>query len=95
MTIHPFANAQAIIDHIEAESINTADTDPYRARIEALMGDLLPHLGSVDDVADAEHIRATTAGLVLETAARKTGFILGFEYCRDLILAGAAKGGAR
>lgn len=92
--LQQFANPQAIIEHIELTSTGTAPEDPYRARIEALMGELLS--GADPDAAgDAEHIRQTTAGLVLETAARQSGFILGFEYCRDLILAGAGIGGGR
>lgn len=88
-----FANPQGIINHIEGESTGTPPDDPYRARVEDIMGLLLR--GDVDTIADAEHIRQTSAGLALETAARQTGFIIGFEYCRDLILSGAAKGGAK
>jgi hypothetical protein len=87
-----FANPQAIIEHIEAKSTGLPPDDPYRTRVEEIMGLLLPQQGDPDTVADAEHIRETSAGLAIETAARLTGFIIGFEYCRDLIL---ARGGAR
>lgn len=92
----PFANPQAIIEHIEHESTGTPPTDPYRTRIENIMGLLLAgHDFDPDAIGDAEHMRHMSGGLVLETAARHTGFILGFEYCRDLMLSGAAKDGGR
>jgi hypothetical protein len=80
-----FANPQAIIEQIEAKSTGVAPDDSYRARIEEVMDLLLPKQGDIDLLDDAEHIRETRAGIALETAARHTGFILGFEYCRDLI----------
>jgi hypothetical protein len=95
MNIKKFANPQAIIKHIEEKSTGTPPDDLYRARVDDIRGLLLPVQADVDTIADAEHIRQTSAGLALETAARQTGFIIGFEYCRDLILSGAAKGGAR
>lgn len=95
-----FAHPEAIIDRIEQESPGVPPEDLYRARIETLMAtelDKRTYNGSfdVDVVDDVKHIRETQAGGALEEAARHTGFVLGFEYCRDLIVSGAAKGGAR
>lgn len=87
-------NPAEIFERIEHESTGLPAADPYRARIEALMEAALDNQGDRDNAADAVHIRETTVGLVLETAARRTGFVLGFEYFRDLILS-AGKGGGR
>ena len=95
MDLKTFANPQAIIEHIENSSTGESPTDPYRARIEELMGLFLHQHGDVDEVEDAEHMRAMSAGLVLETAARQTGFIIGFEYCRDLIVGGGSESRAK
>lgn len=92
-----FANPEAIIEQIENASAGNPPDDPYRTRIEDIMGLLLRKLGDVDEAEDAEHLRETSGGMVLEEAARHTGFILGFEYCRDLMLSSGAAttGGGR
>lgn len=79
---------QTLYDQLERTYIRP--NDPYRTRIEELMALFLGQNG-VDLQADAEHIRETSGGFGLEEAARQTGFVLGFEYCRDLILKGGAK----
>jgi hypothetical protein len=78
MNLKKFANPQSIVESIENKSTGTPADDPYRKRVEDIMGLLLPQQANVDVVADAEHIRQTSAGLALETAARQTGFIIGF-----------------
>lgn len=85
----------AIFESIEDASTGLPPEDLYRARIEDLMLAALDKFGNPDSIADAWHIRETTAGLVLETAARRAGFVLGFEYCRDLLLSECTKGGQR
>jgi hypothetical protein len=93
-----FASPQTIFESIEDASTGLPDADPYRTRIEDIMGLLLDPQGrqGVDASSDAGHIRHTAGGHALEEAARETGFILGFEYCRDLLLAKIMqKAGAR
>jgi hypothetical protein len=94
-----FANPEGIIDHIEEESSGVPPHDLYRVRIEELMAAELDETRNntfdQDILDDSKHIRETAAGRALEMAARHTGFVLGFEYCRDLLLSGAAKGGAK
>lgn len=96
--LEKFADPAALIEQIERKSTGLPPDDPYRARIEELMDRLIDQHGDVDDAGDAKHIRETSAGLTLETASRYTGFVLGFEYCRHLLLGGlglaAPKGGA-
>src|SRR5207245_4088349 len=69
-----------LIDRLEAAAVDLSD--PYWARIEVLMRSTLRQVGDVDDVADANHLRETSAGRTLEMAARFAGFALAFEYLR-------------
>lgn len=71
-----------MVDAIEAEATRT--DDPYWRRFNALMPHLIESNGSVDEAGDARHIRETSAGWILETAARQAGFVMGFEHCRRL-----------
>lgn len=79
-------NPASLFDQIEHESTGLPPADSYRAQIEMLMAAALEKEGNPDHVADASHIRATTAGLVLEIAARRAGFVVRFEHCRELML---------
>lgn len=91
MNVTQFADAaRAIFNQLEEES--TTDDDPYRKRIESLMAAEFER-EDVDRMSDAKHLRETTGGFALEEAARQTGFVLGLEYCRGLVLRG--KGGAK
>ena len=94
---NPDYGIQKLFEAIENKHTGSAPEDPYRARIEDVMGLLLQKFGDSDDVNEAEHLRSFRGGMTLEQAARHTGFILGFEYFRDLLLSDAAKktGGAR
>ena len=77
-----------IIDTLEAES--SAVDAPYRTRVEALMPEILRSTSDDDHAADALLLRQTGAGMALETAARMTGFVMGFEHCLRVL----GKGGA-
>lgn len=84
-----YANPEAIIERIElqAELID----DPYRLRAYELTKKFITQPGGETDCQDeAILFRQTRGGMVLEEAARRCGFILGFEYLRDLIVASAA-----
>lgn len=88
--------AAKIIDWMEYHD----DETDYRERIETLMKDQLPKHGDVDNVSDAEHLRQTTGGATLETAARYVGFVLAVEYVQglgfsDLRAAGSKKKGGK
>jgi hypothetical protein len=86
----PLAHPDAIISRIEAHAGNNSH-DPYWERIEALMRVALNDGGDPDQIDDATLLRQTTGGVLLETAARQTGFVLGVEYCRRLIKAGGVQ----
>jgi metal-dependent hydrolase (beta-lactamase superfamily II) len=83
----PLAHPDAIISRIEAHAGNNSH-DPYWARIEALMRVALNDGGDPDQIDDARLLRQTTGGVVLETAARHVGFVLGVEYAQRLMKAG-------
>ena len=93
------ADPAQIFDAIERESDGVPGEDAYRTRIEALMeASWQPTCGDVDIIHDAQHLRETSGGLTLTEASRRTGFVLGFEYCRQLLFGeldlAALKGGA-
>jgi hypothetical protein len=85
--------AARIIDDIELN--NDANKAPFRVRTEELMGQAWQAdsaLG-IDATAEAKCVRQIRGGVALELAARRTGFILGFEYCRNLFV--SKDGGAQ
>lgn len=89
-----YANPEAIIERIElqAELIN----DPYRLRARELTQKFICEPGGEPDCQEeAILFRQTRGGMALEEAARRCGFILGFEYLRGLIVASAAAPGPR
>jgi hypothetical protein len=51
----------------------------------------LSHQNDPDQAKDARLLRETTGGVLLETAARHTGFVLGVEYCKRLLRAGGVQ----
>lgn len=94
-TFSRFTDPAEIFEHIENESIGTSDTDLYRSRIERLMTEAIEAIPNPDAQQDMAAIRGLFHGHVFEDVARKTGFVLGFEYCRELLTSDARKGGAR
>jgi hypothetical protein len=84
-----------IFEHIEDESMGPDDTDPYLMRVQQLMSEAIEASPNPDARQDIEAMRELFHGHVFEEVARKTGFILGFEYCRALLGGSAKKGGAR
>lgn len=88
-----FTEPAEIFEHIETES--TSDTDPYRSRIEYLMTTAIKAMPDPDTRQDLEAMRQLLHGHVFEEVARQTGFVLGFEYCRELLTGETQKGRAR
>lgn len=81
-----------IFQRIEVASV---DTDAYRMRVRQLMSTAIEALPDVDARQDVEAMRELFHGHVFEELARKTGFVLGFEYCCALLQGSAPKGGTR
>jgi hypothetical protein len=84
------AHPDKLIERLD-EHYGQNASDPYWARIEALMLAELAHQNDSDHAADATLLRQTTSGLLLETAARHVGFIEGVEYCKQLLRAGGVQ----
>jgi hypothetical protein len=92
--LEAFANPAYLVENIEGES-EAADA-PYWRRYEALVAAFLEEEKDPDSTSDATHLKETQGGFVLEKVARQAGFVMGFEYCRQLLSGPTTrKGGAR
>lgn len=73
-----FTNPLKLVDHIENDANNE-----YWKWVEALT-DAATFKEDPDVENDVSHLRQTSAGLDLQTAARHAGFVIGFEYAARL-----------
>jgi hypothetical protein len=90
-TIDPTVDPFVVVEQLDTEHEGVAPEDAYRQRIEVLMRAAMKRFGGPDDESEAKILRNTRGGMTLEVAARHTGFVMGFEYARDLL----QKGGRR
>jgi hypothetical protein len=82
LTIVPVSTDPVVLVKELDLTVATPDAEAAR-RFEQLLRQFLVEAG-IDDADDAHHLRETRGGMTLEDAARRSGWVMGFEYARAL-----------